>query len=447
MAQAGSLKLLEARQRERAAAQDDSGDQATQLFEAPGRTAVQPVQVAAAEEHTSGRQPGLLRWLTIAAIAAVVVLGGIYLASGKKPAPASAEPELSASVDGLTFAYEAGATPPAQTFSVKSDKPLHLTATSDQKWLAISPAQPVAPADLEVRIDPLQLTASSYEGKILIAAPEYPNLARTIPVKVSVTAATITPPPVGEPPKKTETILLSTQRIQFEYVKDSPNLPAPQHVAIQSGDKRPIPFQVSRNGGNGWLTLSPFHGNTPGKIDLQADARSLAPGDYASTLTISPSGGDSKSKRVESRLLVMLHVAPRPTNPPPAPPPVVTTPPVATAPAQPSAEDAKQAREQRKIEAETRERLRRKSFGGVDEDDFKVRLDDMGVFSMKNNQPEHGAIVRGRLPGLEVDLEPRTPSTTILEKPNWENEWKGLKIENHNAADSIVVIHWKVRKS
>jgi hypothetical protein len=120
---------------------------------------------------------------------------------------------------------------------------------------------------------------------------------------------------------------------------------------------------------------------------------------------------------------------------------------VATAPAQPSAEDAKQAREQRKIEAETRERLRRKSFGGVDEDDFKVRLDDTGVFSMKNNQPEHGAIVRGRLPGLEVDLEPRTPSTTILEKPNWENEWKGLKIENHNAADSIVVIHWKVRKS
>lgn len=320
LAQAGSQKLMEARQVERTKTVEESPEQ-TRLFQPPAPAKPTPAKpeptkgVPVDAGKTVGKKPWL-RWLAVAGVVVALLGGGLYLI---RPRPRPLQKELSTSVPSLTFAYQAGAAPASQTLDLSSNTPIHLTAAGDQKWLRVSPEQGVSPVTLQVTVDSAQLTAGDYQGKILINPPEDPDLARTVAVRVTVTPAP--PPPPAGGPKPTGTIVVSTQRVTFDYTKGAPAMPASQQVTIQSSDKGPIPFRAGHDNRGTWLTASPGQGTTPARVNLSVDPRGLKGGEYVGALMILPVADPANGRRVEVRLVVreaVVVVAPPPPPPPPA---------------------------------------------------------------------------------------------------------------------------------
>jgi uncharacterized protein (TIGR03437 family) len=197
---------------------------------------------------------------------------------------------LSVSPTTLSFSQVAGGTSPAQTVQVlSSGQALSYTAvaanTGSINWLSVTPASGTTNSSLSVTVDGSKLTPGLYSGQITVTAsgPNGTPIAgspATVQVTLAVTAGTISAAP---------TALTFTQAV-------GGSSPAQTVSVTATGATVPINFTVAATTATGgpWLTATPAGGNTPGSVQVSANAGSLALGQYTGTVTITaPTAGGS----------------------------------------------------------------------------------------------------------------------------------------------------------
>lgn len=133
------------------------------------RVVIEPSQVTNPNPNPPPPIPGGVPHITLSATATV------FTSSPTDPQPAPQDIQLTNTGDGIL------------TFS----------ATSNQPWLLVSPAQGTAPSTLRLSVSPTGLAPGTYNGSITITATGADNTPQTITITLKVEAAT--PPPVPAP--------------------------------------------------------------------------------------------------------------------------------------------------------------------------------------------------------------------------------------------------------
>lgn len=199
---------------------------------------------------------------------------------------------LNISPQQLSFAYQIGATGPAEqtlTLTTTGTSAIAFTATATSaqcggNWLVVSPQSGAAPATLSVQINTAGLTQNTCNGTINISAPSAANSTISIPVTLLVSNNPL--------------LQVPTAGVTFTYQLGTA-LPASQTVQVTSSGSA-LPFTVSAapvSNGPSFLTVSPASGTSPQAITLSvnpATLAGLAPNTYAETVTVSsPSSGNA----------------------------------------------------------------------------------------------------------------------------------------------------------
>ena len=192
---------------------------------------------------------------------------------------------ISATPTPLNFTQTAGgAAPAAQTIQVTSDStPLTFTAVASpgaaiaNSWISVTPNSGTTPTTLTVTVDGSRLTPSTtpYVGTILITSPGASGSPITVPVNLTLNAATIAATPTqltftgfqGAAAPAAQTINISSSSGALSYV-----------------------VTVNTSSGGNWLSLTPTSGTTPGSVSVTASPSGLAIGTYSGTVTITSSG-------------------------------------------------------------------------------------------------------------------------------------------------------------
>jgi len=190
---------------------------------------------------------------------------------------------LSVSPATLAFSQLAGgAAPAAQSVQVSSSaQALSYTAvaanTGSVNWLSVTPASGTTNSNLSVTADGSRLAAGVYPGTITVTAfgpngSPVSGSPATVQVILTVTAGTISAAPAA-----------------LTFTQATGGSAPPQTVSVTaSGASAPISFTVAATTATGgaWLTATPANGNTPGTVQVSANAGSLAVGQYTGTVTI-----------------------------------------------------------------------------------------------------------------------------------------------------------------
>jgi uncharacterized protein (TIGR03437 family) len=90
---------------------------------------------------------------------------------------------------------------------------------------------------------------------------------------------------VGPP---SSAIVATPAALTFSYVVGG-TLPAAQSIAISNPASGSLPYTVSAVN-ESWISVSPTSGSTPGSISVTVDPRSLTPGSYTGTFTLTATG-------------------------------------------------------------------------------------------------------------------------------------------------------------
>ncbi|MFN0165529.1 MAG: BACON domain-containing protein [Bryobacteraceae bacterium] len=150
--------------------------------------------------------------------------------------------------------------------------------TSGGPWLRAGTLDGVAPAVVEVTVDPKDLTPGTYNGRITITAPNANPPVRTVEVSLR-----ITPPPPPQLSVRPESLSLSL---------NARGAPSSQSLTIANSGGGRLIFGAgaeTRTGG-AWLRLSATTGaataSRPGSLIVTADPASLGPGTYTGVITV-----------------------------------------------------------------------------------------------------------------------------------------------------------------
>jgi hypothetical protein len=194
--------------------------------------------------------------------------------------PTTADNRFTAKLDEDEFTVTEGEDAPLETRLVldSNDFPyFDWSIRSDADWLTITPAEGVGDRELEVLLDPAELSAaeSPWIATLTITAPFMQSVS---PLEVRINVA---PPPV--------TLQVSPESLRFTAVQGA-GPPASQQVALSSPDAATFAWTASTAAP--WLTITPASGTGPRTLTAEVDATGLSAtaGPFSTTVTFSLAG-------------------------------------------------------------------------------------------------------------------------------------------------------------
>jgi hypothetical protein len=162
-------------------------------------------------------------------------------------------------------------------------------------WLTVSPSGGVVPANgsisITASINPGTLQSGTYNGTILLFAPNATPSNQTIPVHLTIATSPL--------------LSVPSNQINFVYQVGAA-LPAAQTVTPTSTGTA-LAYTVTfaaAIGSSNWLTVNPSIGSTPNPFTLTANPTGLTPGLYTGTVTVSPSGAANGPQQIPVTLRV-----------------------------------------------------------------------------------------------------------------------------------------------
>ncbi len=194
----------------------------------------------------------------------------------------------------LSFsATRLGPNPANQTIALTNggDGTLSWTASSNQSWLAVSPASGTGDATLTASVDITGLAAGTYNGTIAVTDGGASNSPQTVAVTLTVAP-------------KQNSIAPSPSSLTFT-AKRTTN-PATQTVAVNNTGDGTLAWtaSVSTQSGGSWLAVSPSSGGNGTVVTVTVTSSSLPPGTYSGTLTITDASADNSPVQVPVTLTV-----------------------------------------------------------------------------------------------------------------------------------------------
>ncbi|MGE5323156.1 MAG: N,N-dimethylformamidase beta subunit family domain-containing protein, partial [Actinomycetota bacterium] len=199
---------------------------------------------------------------------------------------------LTLSANSLSFSGNfQGANPTPQSVQLGSTTSgiLAWTASSTAPWLAVSPANGITPATLQISANTSGLAGGTYTGSIQVTSLSAPNSPQTINVTLNV----IVPPPA---------IVASPSSMGFQALVGQPNPPT-QALTIQNGGIGSFTWTATTDAS--WLGISAASGSTPASISVSANSSSLPPGEYTGHVIISATGIANSPQSIPVTLSVL----------------------------------------------------------------------------------------------------------------------------------------------
>jgi uncharacterized protein (TIGR03437 family) len=205
-------------------------------------------------------------------------------------------PNLQLSATSLTFrVLSNGLNPPPQGFDVRSfviELPFTVAAatTAGGTWLSATPGSGGAPARVSASVDGRGLAPGTYQGSILVTAPDADPPTQRVEVQLIVA-------PPGSPVPSAQPASLI-----FEYFQGAQ--PRSQQLLVSNLGGGSFAFFVAplTDSHGDWLRVSPLTGtartNDPVILTVSAIPGELAPGTYGGSIVVVPSGADAINVRV-----------------------------------------------------------------------------------------------------------------------------------------------------
>ena len=195
---------------------------------------------------------------------------------------AALPPAIGLNQTNLSFSGTVGGTnPSAQTIAVSNvgGGTLSWAASDNAAWLALSPISGTNNGAMTANVNLTGLAAGTYNTAITVTAPG--ATTKTVPVSLTVTAATPTP-----------SIGLGTTSLGFAGTVGGTN-PSAQTIAVSNVGGGTLSWTASENAA--WLALSPTSGTNSGIVTASVNLTGLAAGTHNATVTVSASGIPAKT--------------------------------------------------------------------------------------------------------------------------------------------------------
>ncbi len=202
----------------------------------------------------------------------------------------AALPSLAVSSSAMTFnGASGGANPAPQTASITNTGTGTLTwsATSNQTWLAVTPASGSGAATLSVQPNLAGMAPGTYSGAITVTAPGAAASPKTIAVSLTVTGA--------------PSLSVSGSTMTFNGTAGGAN-PAPQTVTIANAGTGTLTWSASSN--QTWLAVTPASGSGAGTLSVQPNLTGMAPGTYTGAIAVTAPGAAGSPNTVSVTMTV-----------------------------------------------------------------------------------------------------------------------------------------------
>ncbi len=199
---------------------------------------------------------------------------------------------VGASPTALSFTQTAGASATvSQLLQVTGATGTNFSLSTNVSWLSLSAATGAAPAAVTISASASALSPGTYTGTINVLGP-----ANSVSVPVTFTVGSAS------------AAALSTTNLAFTHTIGAAN-PASQTIGV-SATGAPVTFNTSvrTDSGGNWLTASSSSTTTPATITVMALPSGLAAGTYRGVVTVTTSGGESRSAEISLTI----------SNPPPS---------------------------------------------------------------------------------------------------------------------------------
>jgi hypothetical protein len=272
-------------------------------------------QIAVEQPLPKESKPLPLKAIAIGGGAALLATVAVYFMLHKTPAaPLQVSPESA----GLLF-IEGGAPPAPVTLALTGTGPFQLK--SSDPWISLAPESGNLPATVVLTGKSAGLAPGSYQGSIDISAGQS---AKRIAVNLTVSGAK---PPIVDvpikPPDPTKPVApaefsLSPEALTVAYRAGAPE-PAARSIFVQGKGR----FQVTVKNPE-WASIKPVAGSMPGTISVAIHPAQLAPGSYATQISVTAADNPAVKKLAIIRLTVTAaaEVPKAPVVTPPSPEPV-----------------------------------------------------------------------------------------------------------------------------
>jgi hypothetical protein len=169
-----------------------------------------------------------------------------------------------------------GSNPAAQSVTVSNGGggTLSWTASSNQSWLAVSPASGTAPGSISLRPNLSGMAAGSYTATVTVSASGGASAPQNIAVNLTVAAA----PPV---------LTVSSASMSFAGTAGGSN-PATQTASVSNSGGGTLSWIASSS--QSWLSVSPASGSNSGTLTIGASLAGLPAGTYTGAVAVSGAG-------------------------------------------------------------------------------------------------------------------------------------------------------------
>jgi uncharacterized protein (TIGR03437 family) len=212
----------------------------------------------------------------------------------------SNDPQLTLSLNRMTFVYETGRTLPGPLTATVAGTtaPLSFTAAavtnSGGNWLSVTPASGNTPTDLRVEVVPAVLATlapGSYTGSVVLTSPNAANSG----LRLDVTLWVANGP------------LITVNRQALQFTAQSGSTPNPEQLAVTSTSTQfpiSVTTSITNPPGSQWMIASPLSPSTPTTVTVFANPSGLAPGTYRGFVIISAEGIPNTDTRIPVTLTV-----------------------------------------------------------------------------------------------------------------------------------------------
>lgn len=197
----------------------------------------------------------------------------------------SAQPLLDLSLTSLSFTYQVGGAVPADQFitpngtSAGMNYTVAVNTNNTGNWLNVI-ANGVAPAAVDVNVNPVGLPSGTYNGSIIFNAINGGNNPQVVNVTLAVSTVSV--------------VTATPAAVTFNYEVGF-NIPGSQTIAL-SGNGSTLSFAVTSNQNNtsnnvNWLLVgTPSSATTPGNVTVAVNPTGMAPGQYTGSITATTPG-------------------------------------------------------------------------------------------------------------------------------------------------------------
>jgi uncharacterized protein (TIGR03437 family) len=189
----------------------------------------------------------------------------------------------------MNFAATVSGTPPsAQTLNVTSTNagtPISV-ATNGGSWLIATVQTAVTPAVVNVYANPVNLSAGTYFGVVVVTSSGSANSPQSIGVQFVVSPA--------------NNLSAAPTDLSFNYTVGG-TVPANQSIAINS--TQPLSISTSAAGAS-WLTATASSSSTPASVTVSVNPASLPVGTYQAAISITSTGAVNSPEVIPVSLVV-----------------------------------------------------------------------------------------------------------------------------------------------